>query len=172
MMSRPPLEMGWDRSRGWIDQYDRMLRWHARLVTADGEATLDDGWAYDYWDTAFAFFQNSYHLKDWIKFEHPELGPAAEMFVANDPALAYCADVCNGTKHREVTRGNRQPGHLAAIREYAPWERTGQRFAIIGPDGSQPVLPLASRCVEAWRLFVADQLSESSREPGSTPAHP
>lgn len=153
--------MGWDRARGWLDQYEWMLRWHARLIVVGSTCTVADGWAYDFWDTAFTFFQNAFHLKDWIKLDHPELGTTVETFVANVPALAYCADICNGTKHREVTRGNRQPGHLAAIREYAPWEPTGQRLAIIGPGGPQPVLPLAAVCVEAWRLFVADHLGGS-----------
>lgn len=108
-------------------------------------------------------------MKDWIKFEHPELGNAIEQFIASSPDLSYCADICNGTKHREVTHtgARRIFGHLSGIREYAPNEATGQRLSIIGPDGPRPVIPLAIACVDTWRVFIAKQVPRpTAADPG------
>lgn len=55
-----------------------------------------------YLDDIYAFFQNCYHLKDWLKndvtftaYSHAEI----ESYVSATPALAVCADLCNGIKH-------------------------------------------------------------------------
>jgi len=46
----PLLGVGWDRMQGWRDQYDRMLRWHSRLIR-EIEAEAGDGcssaWPHD-----------------------------------------------------------------------------------------------------------------------------
>jgi hypothetical protein len=58
----PPLGVGWDRLRGWRDQYDRMLRWYSRLVreiAAEAAQSNLSVWPDDLWDTAMAFFQSA-----------------------------------------------------------------------------------------------------------------
>lgn len=166
--SRPPLGVGWDCFYSWHDQFMRMERWLERLLRSHSSFHLDDqdGW-HEFWDIAFAFFQNAYHLKDWIVFEHPRLKKVTEQFIASNPNLCYCADICNGTKHREVTQGHRHRilGHLAGIREFAPDEPTRQRLSIIGPDGPRPVIPLAIACVDAWRVFITQQIPLSAHRP-------
>ena len=163
--SRPPLGVGWDRFYGWHDQFMRMERWLERLLRSHSNFHLNDqeGW-HEFWDTAFAFFQNAYHLKDWIALEHPGLKNTIEQFVADNPHLRYCADICNGTKHREVTKRHHIPSHLAGIREYTPNEPTRQRLLILGPDGPKPVIPLAIACVDAWRVFT-QRIPSSGRPP-------
>ena len=53
----------------WRDQYERMERSHERLLrTAD--PSHDVGSA-DARDTLFHFFQDAYHLKDWLKNADP-----------------------------------------------------------------------------------------------------
>src|SRR5208337_1655775 len=53
-------------------------------------------------DDIYAFFQNCYHLKDWIKNDNT--APAAkrkgvEGYVKSHDCLKLCADICNGLKH-------------------------------------------------------------------------
>jgi hypothetical protein len=87
---------------GWHEQYDRMLRSHARLVqTADGQvmASSDDAR-----DALFHFFQDAYHLKDWIKNDRTVQTGNVETFVSGEAPLRLCADLCNGTKHLQLTK--------------------------------------------------------------------
>lgn len=160
-MPRPPLGAGWDRFERWRGQYDRMLRWRERLVHAHAEADLAEGWANEAWDIAFAFFQNAYHLKDWILTDRPDLKSSLETLIKTNSPLQFCADICNGTKHREVTRGHRVSSHLAGAREYAPHEPTKQRLVVIGPTGPRPVLELAEECVCAWQSYIDAHLQVS-----------
>ncbi|KPM56917.1 hypothetical protein ACG83_03545 [Frankia sp. R43] len=139
-----------------------MRRWHGRLVREHGQAHLDLGWSHEFWDTAFAFFQNAYHLKDWIIADRPDLATTIEATITGNPSLRYCADICNGTKHRAVDRRHRIPGHLAPIREYAPHEPTRQRLHVIGPEGPQPVLDLADDCLTTWDQFIATHLEPAT----------
>ncbi|MGD9721473.1 MAG: hypothetical protein AB7O59_09710 [Pirellulales bacterium] len=48
------------------EQLERVRRYHARVAQIDGgfEATLPSE---NYVDDMYAFFQNCYHLKDWLK---------------------------------------------------------------------------------------------------------
>lgn len=164
-----PFQPGWDYFQGWSSQFARVERWHDRLLFAQSEFMLNDQEGrHDYWDIAFAFFQNSYHLKDWIQYEFPELRSKLELLISEDPSLSYCADICNGTKHREASRNNRVPGHLIGIRQYAPRERTKQTLHILGPDGPMLVNTLAEGCLKAWRTFIATHETQLGAQRSTT----
>jgi hypothetical protein len=81
---------------GWREQYDRVNRWHARIVGSTSFEPRDV-------DDFYAFFVCCFHLKDWLKND-PSLdrgiGCAAEVFIkTRTVALQLCADVANGSKH-------------------------------------------------------------------------
>lgn len=80
---------------GYRDQLDRVRRFLERL---------DRHYHYvvDYQDDVFAFFQNCWHLKDWIS--NDPLIPDGQKFrlkqaAENSSILAICNDMANGTKH-------------------------------------------------------------------------
>ena len=83
---------------GWREQYERMLRSHGRFAAlALGYETASSDEARD---AVFHFFQDAYHLKDWIKNDPKVAGVAdPEGLVNGSPELSLCADLCNGTKH-------------------------------------------------------------------------
>jgi hypothetical protein len=57
-----------------------------------------------YQDEAYAFFQNCYHLKDWLKND-PTTAAAVndiEEFICRSQNLSLCADVCNGSKYLKL----------------------------------------------------------------------
>jgi len=90
---------------GWREQYDRMIRSHARLLSVTDRSTAlgsDDAR-----DALVHFFEDAYHLKDWIgndvtlsrrRFD-------VEKAVNNSMRLTICADICNGVKHFNLRRG-------------------------------------------------------------------
>ena len=90
--------------QGWREQYDRMRRSLVRLVAiAEGRAPADSSTARD---ALFHFFQDAYHLKDWLINDESACLTRAEVeeTVSQSRQLSMCADLCNGTKHRTLTR--------------------------------------------------------------------
>jgi len=137
------------RAGGWLAQYDRMRRWHDRLRTADWsvpsvrEERLDD---------AYAFFQNCFALRDWLFATGEVAKEVASGAVAESLALRLCRDLCNATKHFDLSR----PSTLGFTigRQYR-----AQPFVVFeDADGRQDlfeVVALADQCVAEWDAFLA-----------------
>jgi hypothetical protein len=87
---------------GWREQYERMLRSYDRLV-AHGRG---DVWASsdEARDDLVRFFQDAFHLRDWIKNDRRPSVPQAARDDVGDAVdrttpLQICADIANGSKH-------------------------------------------------------------------------
>jgi hypothetical protein len=93
----------------WRQQYDRMLRSFERLTAmAEGRQWADSN---DATDALFHFFQDAYHLRDWIERDRAVASDPRPLFSngkrrKNTPAgpagplaMQICGDVCNGVKH-------------------------------------------------------------------------
>lgn len=58
-------------------------------------------------DDIYAFFQNCYHIKDWLKNDSAYTSHSnqeIEDYVTNTIALSICADICNGSKHLQLQK--------------------------------------------------------------------
>jgi hypothetical protein len=124
---------------GWREQYDRMRRTYDRwqdLATGQVLASSEENK-----DAMIHFFQNAYHLKDWIKNdENAPISRSArrkvEKHVNRTEALRLCADLCNGTKHF----GLRQP-----LPKRRWWQRRKQAGG--GARTGDPTTAFASQSV-------------------------
>ena len=79
-------QLSYHRSAGWKGQLERVKRWHTRVKEAarNGSDDLED--------FAYAFFQNAFHLRDWIKNERPELKTQVDnLFLTTKMYLGYAA---------------------------------------------------------------------------------
>jgi hypothetical protein len=86
---------------GWREQYWRMRRSRDRLAAAaTGQLAADSDEARD---RLVHFYQDAYHLKDWLKNDPvvpgPARGQALEQHITPTSVLALCADIANGAKH-------------------------------------------------------------------------
>ena len=52
--------------QGWRSQYDRTHRWFERVAKIGTRQTQSAGTEHER-DTLYAFFQNCYHLQDWLR---------------------------------------------------------------------------------------------------------
>lgn len=83
------------------EQFERTKRWHARFKEInDGR---DHNRESDYYkDTVYAFFQNCWHLKDWIQ-NSDELGADKTNELVGwfhgHTDMLICRDIANGSKH-------------------------------------------------------------------------
>lgn len=91
--------------QGWREQYARMRRSREALREVGTTATAVGSDVAR--DRLFHFFQDAYHLKDWIKNDPSVQGVAVERAITAE--LAVCADLANGTKHFGLDSA-RRPG--------------------------------------------------------------
>ncbi len=87
---------------GYRHQLDRARRFLERLDTAANEI--------EFQDMIWAFFQNCWHVKDWMKHDPlvPELTKESVIARAHQSvALMACRQLCNGTKHLGAEPGAR-----------------------------------------------------------------
>ncbi len=84
------------------DLLEKAKREQSHLVRALGNQDLRE-----IADTVFNFVITAYHVKDWLKKEGSCSFTAqdVEHYVANEPCLKICRDICNGSKHRILDRG-------------------------------------------------------------------
>lgn len=148
------------------EQDDRMKRWYDRFASID-QGRLHDLPSDNYVDDIYAFFQNCYHLKDWIKNDNaistPALKQSVEDCITSDRSLRLCADICNSLKHLTRTTSNRSGEN--------PWFGQKQfavdigssptnislKYQIDAAGGSIDAFQLATDCVAAWETFLKSE---------------
>ena len=84
--------------QGWQEQYRRMMRSFRKL---DGEYNNTE--VYD--DNLYHFFQDVWHLKDWLKNDpavSQQVRTSVEADVQSVQALRLAADLANASKHFEL----------------------------------------------------------------------
>lgn len=153
-------------SKEYVEQWQRVKRYHDRFerLSAGIEHT-EASPHYD--DDVYAFFQNCYHLKDWIKNDPFCVGwPSVESLVNSDPDLQLCADLCNGQKHLKLTthRSNENPQFQGKSINLNINEGLGTGTAevkiamtynvVTTNRGTIDALALARDCVNAWNTYI------------------
>ena len=87
---------------GYRDQLDRARRFLERMEQPV-DSIDDDGMTdVDFQDMVWAFFQNCWHVKDWV-FNDPVVDQVTKDAVSAGAhasvVLRVCQEMCNGTKH-------------------------------------------------------------------------
>ena len=160
------------KSEQWRNQWNRALRWHARVQRIEEKSKkheLDIGDM----DVVLAFFQNCYHVRDWIAGCKPEFKNKLADLFRNHFEMGACRDVCNGFKHKALTN----PTHDKDFNLYCEYDY----FEVISGSGNSPVkysavfadgsdvkkfelFTLAATCVALWRRFLGDTGLEVTHE--------
>ena len=142
-----------------------MLRWYKKFEIIDKGKIDDDPNFFSYHDIIYAFFQNCYHLKDWILNDTKVSLPPnlVEQFIQQNDCLKICADICNGTKHLKLTRprSNITEGIMpsSTIIWFSEKGRVNKiKYIIITTSGSYDAFKMATECVEKWKEFIKDNM--------------
>ena len=141
------MGIGWSihKNDGWRGQLERVHRWHDRMTHSAkiGSRDLED--------FAFVFFQNCYHLREWLlKTSIFPRSDVAELF-SQTKELRLCRDICNGTKHLTIKHPSID-ADFSIGREYDPWSVSRYRLFLIADD-KYDILELAARCVKILDEF-------------------
>jgi hypothetical protein len=148
---------------GWQEQYGRMMRSHERLSDfAEGRVSASSD---DARDALFHFFQDAYHLRDWIKNDPTVIKSDVEKWIDNTDSLRLCADLCNGTKHLRLTSAKTKdlstsfesqsvtvrPSPVGSGR---PGDASLHGWTVVSGGQSHDAVELSGRVVSAWRTWL------------------
>lgn len=147
---------------GYRPQLDRTRRWLQRITSQQ----MSD---VDCQDFFFTFFQNCWHVTDWLR--NDDLVDEARIKRVLDsaeasPTLRICADLANGTKHFKISRNVRQgarPLHVNTT--IIPGVSTVVDCIIDDGQGhSLSGLQFAINCIAEWEtLLSAEGLNHEQR---------
>jgi hypothetical protein len=131
-------------STGWREQYDRMHRSYELLLAVSRGEHPDARSSDSARDALYHFFQDAYHLRDWIATTTPAIGGQIEERIHASKPLCLCADLCNGTKHfrLDLSHKPKTGDHTTAF--------TAQDVAVrpAAAGSAQPPRP----ALHAWRF--------------------
>lgn len=149
------------RVGGWLGQYNRMMRWVKRMESLHKLEYQSEMKTHDYYDTLYACFQNIFMLKDWL-IEDTELTKSdLNQFVNSNLEIGICRDICNGTKHFNVSNPS-VSDNFGIVREFNPLQPTNDepklKIIIISDGKKFTPLSLINKNVELWNGFIEDEL--------------
>ena len=135
---------------GWHGQYRRMIRWRDRVLMICGDRNDSES----IFDFVYAFFQNSYHLGDWLIADEVVREAEVRDLFRSSPELKLCRDICNTTKHKEYSRGkpSADPSPLLG-REWDPFGQDWHGWYLYS-DKRRPIGELVNACVSRWDQFL------------------
>jgi len=145
---------------GWGDQLFRMLRFQERaLKSTDEEEILD---------FTIAFFQNCYHLKDWVPiFENIENSvwqKKWQSFTEQNESIRFCRDICNGTKHLKLKNAS-VDAYFSIYRGFEELEgyEDGKfvGWYLLAGDKRISLNELMDNCVDAWKVFLKKEIIDN-----------
>ena len=153
---------------GYSQQLDRVKRFLVRIEDQDRDQTT-------YEDDLWSFFQNCWHLKDWIKNDSSisqDVRDVIEYKVKNYNSLLIVADLANRSKHFQLRpKSNRVDAdvknvgvklHIQTLNlDLGTGETTGgevlseYQYTILTDDGSEyDALDLARDTVRDWEQLI------------------
>ncbi|MCC6317245.1 MAG: hypothetical protein IT361_06080 [Gemmatimonadaceae bacterium] len=133
---------------GWSAQLDRARRWHARLQLAASPT--------DRYDFLFAFFENAFHLRDWLADSGAVKQSDLDAFIESSAEMRLCRDLANSHKHHTI-RSPSQPAPPSEALEYDPSGGNlgnGTSVVILSDGTKWDALELASAVMRKWDGFV------------------
>lgn len=145
----------------WEEQWNRIERYYKRFCEINNGFTPHLESSDYYFDDMLAFFQNCFHLRDWLKeagFTSKNFKLSPDDYVKNIECLAICADLANGTKHMVLnsppkSRSEPKPGPRKF--EATMGSSVIQLGRKIEHKGKMlDAFTLATDCMKAWKVYL------------------
>lgn len=142
-----------------VDKYRSMLRSYDRLKKIE----TDNGNAIGNTESRDAvedFFNQCYHLKDWLKKDkNTNLYTDIEDYINKSHSLSLAADYCNTFKHAGLD-SNRSNKNLEKINTHIKFDLTprgfvaSSRLELTISGEKYDAFDLATKCIEEWDIFL------------------
>jgi len=144
------------RDEQWKVQWHRVMRWHQRVLELRPKQLI--GLEAADIDLVISFFQNCYHLRDWLCASRADLKPTVNAFYTYNFEMGACRDICNGYKHKTLARASLDAG-FNLYREYDHFDESHPiKHRIAFADGDDirrfDLFELTERCFALCEQFV------------------
>jgi hypothetical protein len=150
----------------WDEQWRRVCRWYERFESLVGVGVEQTRPIETYEDDVLAFFQNCWHLRDWLWNDHASgvKKPEVNAYIAQSRYLTLCGDLAIGSKHLTITDRHRDPDtKFVAYPSTYDGGRVGgppkilvdSIYVIKGPSFTVEAFDVATGCMQEWRTFLA-----------------
>ncbi|MDD3086105.1 MAG: hypothetical protein PHD80_03335 [Candidatus ainarchaeum sp.] len=150
------------------DKYNRMKREYQKLIiiNSNNKIIIDDvvqpGISNtDSVDGSENFFNQCYHLKDWIKKDSSiSLSENIEDFINKSESLSLCADYCNSFKHGGLDKNPRSGKEIEKVNTHINLDLTptgfvaSSRSEITISGKKYDAFLLATDCIKEWDDFL------------------
>lgn len=146
----------------WEEQWARVQRSFAEFKRSD-EGRLHDRPLDLYEDEMLHFFQDCYHLKDWLRSD-PAVSTRVrdvETAISNSMALSLCADLANATKHLTLTRSRTGDTNTTLGRQRFAIDTTlGHvrtvilRYEVYSGGSTWDAFNIAESCIREWEQYL------------------
>jgi hypothetical protein len=146
------------------EQFDRVKRWLEKVEFLfkekphSLEKPLNDK---DNIDIIYTFFQNCYHLRDWIVASKSINEAIVDSFIQSNTDMKICRDICNGSKHLIISRPSvanniHKTLHSSVISSSVNNQQPEiELYYFINFRGTAiSSLDLARNCVLCWEIFL------------------
>jgi hypothetical protein len=147
------------KHKGWVGQYQRMIRWYEKFKKTDPGDFEALGIEDDH-DILFTCFQNIFILKDWLHHSASIPKKTLNDFIETNLELQICRDICNGTKHFDLKQAS-VDNDFTIIREFVPFHKerdlNRNRIIILTGGHKYELKELAHKCILLWNQFLRAQ---------------
>jgi len=148
------LGLGAHLINGWQGQFDRMERFYTRFSQAE-DAT-------DALDYALTFFVYAHSLREWIvKYEQinkAKFDKSWTEFVSKNPEMKVSRDICNVTKHLQLSQSASVDKHFAVFWAYDPFVTKKSEWIIYFGDRRMSLGNLMHQILTGWKQFIREEL--------------
>lgn len=145
-----------EQKQTYTEQYIRTENWLNRLKK---EKQKPNAIAGDFIDFLYAFYQNCYHIKDWLLNDPTCALTNKEIydFINKSETLKICHDLANGTKH--LTLKKPKSDKDTRIDSFDIIEKNKNYFAqftVVSGEKIYDAFQLANICFIEWKKFLRD----------------
>lgn len=109
-------------------------------------------------DIVYAFFQNCYHLFDWMEKDPGISAGESDLQSFRDKkgndCLVYCMDLCNGSKHCDLKKADAAP-HTDFVQQNGKILMKNA-YDVVHKKGTWDALDLAKCCIAKMDEFIAN----------------
>lgn len=144
----------------WKLQWHRVCRWHEKIEVIEKRHNAKKSINQYDMDDIYAFFQNCYHLRYWIENPNPKLKGSLKSFFKNHVEMQICRDICNGTKHLNLTHPSIDD-NFNIYREYDHFTNKNEnpiKFNIRADKYKFGLFELIHKLFNIWDTFLRNNL--------------
>ena len=139
-----------------------MIRWAEKFSTLDKQQSGFNEKTHEYFDMMYACFQNIFFLKDWLKNDTIISKNDLEEFINGNKEIGVCRDICNGTKHYNITNSSID-SEFGIIKQYNPhhkiWDQSEWEIIICAGGSIFKPRELIKTCIDLWDEFISEKLN-------------